>query len=332
MHTARQILLLFLVILAPLELHGFNQVVIWGHKLHSHTHSYIHHAFYKAFHHLGYETYWFDDKDDVSDFDFADSLFLTEGQVDQNIPLRKDCNYLLHNCDSKKYKEVVPEANRLKVQVYTNDVLNVPSAVKLAPFIYFDQKGQCVYMPWATDLLPYEIEALQHMQLPTPDKKVYWIGTIGGGFFGNYEQILPFKLACEENGVAFVHAACSNLEIDKSIDLIRRSYMAPSIVGRWQQEKGYIPCRIFKNVSYGQLGITNSQAVYELFEEKIVYNQDTYQLFLEAERKLQSCTKDEINESIDFVKSKHTYLNRVQLLISALNAIKCEEPTEIIIP
>lgn len=25
------------------------KVVIWGHKLHSHTHSYIHNAFYNAF-------------------------------------------------------------------------------------------------------------------------------------------------------------------------------------------------------------------------------------------------------------------------------------------
>ena len=28
----------------------FKQIVIWGHKLHSHTHSYIHYAFHKAFH------------------------------------------------------------------------------------------------------------------------------------------------------------------------------------------------------------------------------------------------------------------------------------------
>jgi Lrp/AsnC family transcriptional regulator for asnA, asnC and gidA len=31
------------------------KVVIWGHKLHSHTHSYIHNGFYIAFKHLGYD-------------------------------------------------------------------------------------------------------------------------------------------------------------------------------------------------------------------------------------------------------------------------------------
>ena len=37
------------------------KIVIWGYPLHSHTHSYIHAAFYKAFTHLEYETYWFHD-------------------------------------------------------------------------------------------------------------------------------------------------------------------------------------------------------------------------------------------------------------------------------
>jgi hypothetical protein len=58
------------------------KVVLWGHKLHTHTHSYIHFAFHKAFKHLGYDTYWFDNNDDVSGFDFFGSLFITEGQVD----------------------------------------------------------------------------------------------------------------------------------------------------------------------------------------------------------------------------------------------------------
>mgnify|MGYP006419383869 CR=1 FL=1 len=40
---------------------SINKVIIWGHKLHSHTHSYIHDSFYKAFKFLGYNTYWFDE-------------------------------------------------------------------------------------------------------------------------------------------------------------------------------------------------------------------------------------------------------------------------------
>ena len=41
----------------------YNKVVIWGHPLYSHTHSYVHEAYNKAFKHLGYDTYWFHDGD-----------------------------------------------------------------------------------------------------------------------------------------------------------------------------------------------------------------------------------------------------------------------------
>lgn len=84
---------------------NFTKVVIWGHKLHSHTHSYIHQRFYRAFQYMKYIIYWFDDTDDVSNFDFSNTLFITEGQVDKNIPMRNDCYYMLHNVDQEKYKK-----------------------------------------------------------------------------------------------------------------------------------------------------------------------------------------------------------------------------------
>lgn len=72
----------------------FKRVVIWGHPLGSHTHSYIHAGFYKAFKYLGYETHWLDHNSDVSGIDFSDTLFITEGQVDKGIPFVKDSYYL----------------------------------------------------------------------------------------------------------------------------------------------------------------------------------------------------------------------------------------------
>ena len=41
----------------------FEKVIIWGHKLHTHTHSYIHYGFYKAFKHLNYDVYWLNEND-----------------------------------------------------------------------------------------------------------------------------------------------------------------------------------------------------------------------------------------------------------------------------
>ena len=62
------------------------KIVIWGHKLHSHTHSYIHYGYWRAADYLGHEVYWYDDNDNVYDIDFSNSIFITEHQVCKNIP------------------------------------------------------------------------------------------------------------------------------------------------------------------------------------------------------------------------------------------------------
>ena len=299
---------------------GFEKVVIWGHKLHSHTHSYVHNGFFRAFQNLGYPTFWFDNNDDVSAFDFSDVLFLTEGQVDQNIPLRQDAVYLTHNCDSPKYHNL----KRVFIQVYTDAVLTKPNLEKIEPCIYFDLVDKGIYMPWASHLLPEEIEQnKQNIGRIRKQKAVYWIGTVGEGYFGNTTEINPFRDACKENKIPFIAAqpGGTGIEEDEHQKLISSAYLAPTIVGEWQKRVGYIPCRIFKNISYGQMGSTNSQRVYELFEKKIVYNPNPYQLFYDAQKRSKTVTSDEIRELMDFVKTKHTYINRIQNLIQLLTLI-----------
>lgn len=314
--------LLILCFIPCAYLNCFEKVVIWGHKLHSHTHSYIHNGFYKAFVYLGYPTYWFDDADDTSQFDFSDSLFITEGQVDKKIPLRSDCTYLLHNCDSPKY-QALDHANRFYLQVYTDDVLKYKNNIKLEPFIYCNKEQHTIYMPWATDLLPEEIEAnKQDLSTCVDSKMVYWIGTIGSGKFGNIDELEPFIDACKSNGVKFIWKAPGQVSPMDSVKLIRDSYLAPAIVGSWQKSVGYIPCRIFKNISYGKMGLTNSRHVYELFEGKIVYNPDTYQLFYDGKERLKTLKIRELHDLMDFVKKKHTYVRRIRTILSFMKSTR----------
>ncbi len=312
------ILVIFFMI--SIKAYCFDKVIIWGHKLHSHTHSYIHNGFYTAFKYLGYQTYWFDDKDDVTRFDFANSLFITEGQADHNIPLRHDCKYILHNCVDPKYRSLKQE-NYILLQVYTDSIFQVRSLVKLASCIYYDLVGRCLYMPWATDLLPWEIEEIQRHLATTPiQKRVAWVGTVGAGKFGNIEQLQPFIQACEENMIDFFSKR--GVSAEDHCEIIRTSYIAPAIVGEWQQNCGYIPCRIFKNISYGKMGVTNSPRVYELFEGKIVYNPDSYQLFYDAKKKVDAMSSEELLNLMDFVKTKHTYLNRIVTLLDFLDLVE----------
>lgn len=309
--------LFLLLITAIHHIDCFDKVIIWGHKLHTHTHSYIHNAFYRAFQHMGYQTYWFDKYDALHNIDVSNALFITEGQADENIPLRSDARYILHNCDVRKYQPFFQQGHCIILQVYTDDVLPRP-VTKVEDFIYYDLADKCIYMPWATDLLPHEIDAIKK-ELPKIKRKkvVWWIGTVGAGEFGNIEQIAPFQKACEEHGIKFRNAMGKNVQ--DTIKDIQISYLAPAIVGKWQQKVGYIPCRIFKNISYGQMGVTNSRHVYNLFKGKIVYNSDTYQLFYDAQKRMKTMTQKELFDLMDFVRDHHTYINRIETLLSFLH-------------
>ncbi len=317
-----RVLWIFVVLHLPLQCVLFDKVVVWGHKLHTHTHSYIHNGFYIGFKHLGYDTYWFDNDDDVSLFDFSNTLFLTEGQVDGKIPIRDDCYYILHNCTLSKY-QVLPQKNCIAMQVYTDSVLKY-HFTEVDKCIYYDIKGRCVYMPWATDLLPDQIEEMKKTIKPLDSKNrvVYWVGTIGDGRFGNIEQLTPFIQACQESDVCFVHAGITKLTIEENIRFIQDSYVAPAIVGRWQKEVGYIPCRIFKNISYGKMGVTNSSQVYELFDRKIVYHPDEYQLFYAAEERLKALKLEELFALMDVVKTKHTFIQRIGTLLHFFDLVQ----------
>lgn len=286
----------------------FKKVIVWGHPLHSNTFSYINFSFYKAFKHLGYETYWLDNTPENSTcMDFNDCLFITESQVDSNIPKVKSSRYVLHNCDRSKYSEVIDRVKAL--QVYTNDVIGRDERVD--SYTYISKDGTCLYQPWATDLLPEEINIDSINQ--RRERTVYWVGTLGEGVFGNKREIDGFKKACEENGISFVQRHSVSDEDHRK--LISSSYLAPQISGTWQVEKGLIPCRIFKNISYGQYGITNSEKVNEIFDGSLIFNLDTNALFYDSERLKSS---QNLRNLMQIVKDKHTYLNRIDRILSVL--------------
>jgi len=316
--SALWILGMFSMTLTADMITDINKVIIWGHKLHSHTHSYIHYAFFKAFKHMGYDTYWFDQTDNVKNFDFSHSLFITEGQADKNIPLREDCRYILHNCTDPKYKKL-PRKNSIILQVYTHDALKNHAEIhEMAPFVLYNVQDKTIYMPWATDLLPHEIDAIKATINVKAKKErvVYWIGT-------TTNELNQLRQACQKNKVQLltIDPWTKPASPEENIKLIQKSLFAPAIQSQWQCENGYIPCRIFKNISYGQMGITNSETVYRLFNKKIIFNPDIQALVSSALEKVKTIDSHEIFELMDFVRDNHTYLNRIKNLLKFMNMV-----------
>lgn len=293
------------------------KVIIWGYKPHTHTHSYIHWSFFDGFKHMGYDTYWFDDNDDISNFDFQSSLFLTSGNQNDKIPLRNDCKYVLHNVSTEKFKNL----DCLYLQVYTHDVKE-REVEKIFEGTYYQKNCNTLYQPWATNLLPSQID-INDATNNKLDKYCLWVGTYGGGNdkFQNESELNPFFEECKKNGIdlKIINPWNNPISFEENRTLVKNSFLSPSLQGPWQIENGYIPCRIFKNISYGHLGITNSETVNKVFENRLIYDRDPISLFYKCiHRKNDANHIAYLKDLMNFVKQNHTYINRIETILNFL--------------
>lgn len=304
------------------------KIIIWGHKLHSHTHSYIHGGFYKAFKHLGYDTYWLDNEDDIENFNFDNSLFLTEGQEFEKIPHIDSCFYILHNVDGKQHQDISIN-KKISIQVLVN---SSKIYKKYNDYEYYlEYPGNGLFLPWATDLLPHEIdENISSLEKVELEDKCSFIGM-------RVEPWNTLARICEKNDIEFIHYGGTfdkNSERNKSFEenqkMIKTSIIAPSIQYDWQIENGYIPCRIFKNISYGKMGMTNNNHVNELFDNRLVFDTDIEKL---VEKGLEFEKREDkfeiLKELMIEVRDNHTYLQRIEFMkwylekFLNVNLIKC---------
>lgn len=299
-------------------------IVIWGWPLDSHTHSYIHQAFYKTFSHLGYKCYWIDHTKSFHEYNLTlpdKCLFITEGQVDKNIVMNPKSYYLLHNCEMKKYEDAgIPSKHKLILQVYTKPC--VPRGTPLNDSEFIRLADGVLYMPWATDLLPHEI-----------DKNIENLENISKSykpichFIGFYLHD-PWKFCFDECNKYGIQCTCiggyfeAKASIEENMRRIQESIIAPAFQSVWQVENGYIPCRIFKNISYGKMGITNCETVQQLFNGKLIYDSDVKVATRKAIENVKKGEDLELLKSLMIeVRDKHTYINRINDIFKAFSKL-----------
>jgi len=328
----------------------FSKVIVWGFPLHTHTHSYIHYGWVKGFKYLCYNTYWFDDKNFPLDFDYNNCLFITEGYADEKIPIVSTSIYFVHIArNPEKYIGNVARFIEIRYLVDSikdcnyNYVVDKSKCKKISDCTYYEKlkdnggiarchnnpkpmEYECIYTCWATDLLPEEIK--EENIYKQRDNRIYWFGSAN---HHNTKEIAIFYQECLQRGVEFVvnDPWRNPLAFDLVQEYTMRSLMAPDLrssgdpskvaigeTGTCHKQIGYIACRLLKSISYGHLGITNSKHSYELLEKSVVYNSDEKQLFHDALSQIHNY--DMIKKSMDIVREKHTYLNRIQDLLKVL--------------
>ena len=302
----------------------FERVIIWGHKLHTHTHSYIHYGFYKAFKYLNYDVYWLDEDDINSEnnsnsecnskFNFDNCLFITEGQVDSCIPINNNSIYILHNCNIEKYKGIDRKFN---LQVITKSDLERYKFDKIDIASYYH--SDLLMICWATDLLPKEIDK-NILKVKTNSIKSKNVLNFVGMPLYPWDEVLKW---CNNNGITYKSYGGfnhTNVSSEKNMELIQESILAPAIQEPWQVEHGYIPCRVFKNLSYGKMVQTNNAFVNNfIFQGKLLYDEDIHNLMrMGMEFNADRANKKLLLELMEDVRDNHTYINRIQSIIKFL--------------
>lgn len=312
----------------------FKKVIIWG--CFSGSHSYIHGAYFKAFKHLGYETLWTNNISEVGDTD--DCLFFTEDHHKNGLPLNKNSYYVLHHIENKMFLDIgckiINLCNYVKIPLENNKNWNYPESTealeKIKNYVYYDRSKRALYQPWATNLLPHEIKE-EPKEFIESKKEINFVGSV---WSENINECIDFFLDCCKKNIKvniygwlqfpnlldkmpnLKHHQKEALEETKAQKLVEDSYIYPDIRCENHRNLGYIPCRLFKNISYGCIPCTNSKPCHDFFERIIPYSEKSSDFIDISTNYFKKRDIEKDKYLINLVKNEHTYLNRVNEIIN----------------
>lgn len=302
-----------------------NKIIIWGLRNKWHTHRFIHASFYSNLKKLGYNVIWVEDEVKNSKLVEKGDLIIAAEVIgkmvkekitidDYQLPIIDGVYYCLHNYKDL-YKNKINPKYLVNLQFYEN--LSRESDKKWGPVTFFDSKIQTLYQPWGTNLLYEEFKK----PVFNRSKFIFWVGSIWNDHLnrGNIEAVDELKKVLKKVGLKFVHVRFVSETINTF--LIRKSRLAPAIAGRHQVKVNYLPCRLFKNISYGQLGITNVKAFKEILGDTFI-DGDSMQELIDNALKL---SKEEyltlVKKQQELIKD-YTYKNAIENIFRAFDELK----------
>lgn len=248
------------------------RAVIWGLRKQRHTHRYIHSGFYQALSGIGWHVDWVDDNEQARSVVLGADMVIALGDCSNHLPKVGARAYVLHNFADEAFEEF--RGKKLRLQVFTN---NSSGEQVCGPHVLFDSSSNTLFQPWG---LPPNRHSL--MKFPTSPMLVEnWIGSIwdNGESQGNQKEVWAYRSEIAKLGISFRHVGSegpwrfipagleklglntSNLfsvSEERNRVLVNRSALGASVVGKWQKDRGYLPCRVFKNLAAGQPVHSNS--------------------------------------------------------------------------
>tara|TARA_Y100000389_G_scaffold38883_1_gene33258 strand:+ start:8042 stop:9001 length:960 start_codon:yes stop_codon:yes gene_type:complete len=308
-----------------------NKIIYWGLKNTHDTHKFIFEAFIKAWKHLNYDVYWVNSIEELTtnNIDFSKCLvwYSYTGVRAQPPPIKKDNFYIHHNADDfeKKVINTIGKEYILRQQVYATTTTSEYDILLQSQYSSFNIRHNMLIMPWGTNLLPHEIdENIKNLENMKIKPICGHIGSTGGAWgkpYNTFRQELKqqYNIEMIQAGPELTGLVPEN----KMIDFLKSCMIVPSLQFKWQRDVRYIPCRIFKTISYGKMGITNNIGVYELFDKKVLYSDNLKKLVeMSVEFEKNPRKHQIIKDLMVDVRDNHTYISRVNLVIDVLKEYK----------
>ena len=232
------------------------RVVIWGLKNRRHSHRYIHQSFFDSFQRLGYETVWVDDKTANQKYLEGSNLVFSVNTASEHILWTPTNHYVLHNYERQDF---VGQPNVLNLQVFTR--ASTGSSVDESIATY-DSNSKTLFQPWGIS------EEVSEWKVPTKYRSEveFWIGAIWNNSLnqGNAPIVAQYAEALQNHGIKLRRIggtrsiSKSGINAVKALRIVNRSPIGSAIVGDWQRENQYVPCRLFKNIAAGHLPTSNA--------------------------------------------------------------------------
>lgn len=293
----------------------FGKVVIWGLRRSVDSFRYIHQHFYETLVKIGASVVWCDDLEKNRDAVCSGDLVFGVNVAAKHLPIVKGAFYVLHNTDAA-INDQIPYSHRIILQVYTKADQSASGAVKWMSGTYFYPGQRMLVQPWGTNLLPSEF-------MPAVSPKTrncrmsFWVGAIwqNAQGQGNINEVAEFKRVLADRGKRFQQLRF--IPNSWNAKAVRWSCLAPAVAGAWQAENHYLPCRMFKNISYGQLGLSNVLGFDDILGDDTCLDTDLDALTDRAMSLGDKAFTEIIKAQQEAVK-QHTYVGKIQNIVRAM--------------
>lgn len=304
----------------------FDHILFYGLKGSTHSHRFIYISYMDALDRLGIAYTWLETGTTNHRFGSNDLVFI-HGEA-ENLDLVMNGNpYLIdmHVFNRPVGIKGLTEATRQRIIDHPKRLSDIEhkardkdpdSGILFDDLTYYSREMRYLAQPWGTDLHPSDFQK-PAINMGVTD--VFFIGTVWKSRWGNFDEIVALRAACLKLGLKLREV--SNAGGAQNALLIGQSRFAPTIAGRGQAEAGYLACRFYKNISYGQYCFSNVPLAAKVLDNNLVQVEGADGIE-KATLKMLSLSKTELVEGVRFQQEKistytiyhHLYLSLVGLL------------------